>query len=37
MVNFEAVKKYLFHFTKGDYAFEILQKILDEGKLRIIA
>ena len=30
----EDISEYLFHFTKGDYAFETLQKILDEGKLR---
>ena len=30
----EDLSEYLIHFTKGNYAFETLQKILDEGKLR---
>ena len=30
----EDISEYLFHFTKGEDAFENLQKILDEGKLR---
>lgn len=30
----EDISEYLFHFTKGEDAFETLQKILDEGKLR---
>ena len=30
----EDISEYLFHFTKGNDAFETLQKILDEGKLR---
>lgn len=30
----EDILEYLFHFTKGEDAFETLQKILDEGKLR---
>ena len=30
----EDLSNYLFHFTKGEDAFETLQKILDEGKLR---
>ena len=30
----EDISEYLFHFTKGKEAFETLQIILDEGKLR---
>lgn len=30
----EDISEFLFHFTKGGDAFETLQKILDEGKLR---
>lgn len=30
----EDISEYLFHFTKGKDAFETLQMILDEGKLR---
>ena len=30
----EDISEYLFHFAKGNDAFETLQKILDEGKLR---
>lgn len=30
----EDISEFLFHFTKGEDAFEKLQKILDEGKLR---
>ena len=29
----EDISEYLFHFTKGEDAFETLQKILDEGRL----
>lgn len=33
----EDISDYLFHFTKGENAFEVLQQILYEGKLRDIS